>query len=124
MNAYTQQGQIKRLGKGRCDNENKNKTKTKKRGGRTIYVTNGSPNFLLLSSKVPNSMHLRIVSYTIPSKALDVKKRDRHITFLPFETTLSGQINLNIGPKVVRLWHSFLYFKLNIDYGSVRFFVF
>ena len=112
MNAYTQQGQIKRLGKGRCDNENKNKkqnkkkttqkTKNKKKNNkknnkkqtnkknktkkkqkkktrrsddiRTNTIrNNGSPNFLLLSSKLPNSMRLRIVFYPILSKALGVK---------------------------------------------------
>ena len=70
------------------------------------------------SSKLPNSLRLRIVFYIIPSKALDVKKKcDRHTTFLPYKTTLTGETNLYFRPEVIRLWHSFI---LNYIFIMVR----
>ena len=68
MNAYTEQGPRKELENGRCDNEKKKKKRA------TGQYTSGSPNFLLFSSKLPNSLRLRIVFYIISIKALSVKK--------------------------------------------------
>ena len=93
------------LGNGHCDNEKKKKKK--KTAGR---YTSGPPNVLLFSSKLSNSLRFRIVFYIKTSKALDVKKYDRHTTFLPYKTTLTGETNLYIRSEVIRLWHSFLLF--------------
>ena len=64
MNNYTEKGQIKSLGNSRCTDEKKEP------------AAGLIPNFLLLSSKLPNSLFSRIVFYNKPSKDLYVKKCD------------------------------------------------
>ena len=58
MNNYTEKGQTKSLENGRCTDEKKEP------------AAGLIPNFLLLSSKLPNSLLSRIVFYNKPSKEI------------------------------------------------------
>ena len=100
-NNYTEKGQRKSLGNGRCTDE---------KGPAAGRYTIRSPNFLLLSSKRPNSLLSPIVFYNKPSKDLDVKNCDRYMTFLPSQCTLTGKTDRIPRPAVTRLWSICLLF--------------